>query len=542
VIEGTPLTWCADVCLEDGNSGLNNAEIELRNTDSVLQGATAQTLGAGSCDTWSFAEIAGDSSHARSLTASGVDDFTNPIDCMDNATANVFDPNIAVTKVVSLDGSCSNDDTDQVTVYYNTPVWYCFSVENLGDEDLVNVKLSDPLLGLNLDLQDLAAGSKAWESAAYSYGPVAGDIHNTATASASGYLTRQAVAHDDSADVHMIYADIRVEKTGTARLNAKENETGVEYIIRVSNSGNVTANGVVLTDALPELVDYISDDKGCSYDAAAHTLTCDLVEVAAGDANAVEIRIQAMLVPSAPIFGTFENLACADITDATTPDINTDNNCDIHRTRIVPGATRTIGFWQNHPDFLEQCLLLDDNTLTLNRAADGSCGSGTSQTVNGIDLGYVQIADEACDDEIDATVSTELAGNGKGRSRNLVVPQSVNDADTDQETALEAALGVLKASPAHWTDGTRRSDLDLARTTAGRQVLATICNVTLLDALRPGFLDDYLAVLSGGDIDAILGLSANADSFNNSGDDEPIGDPGKADPAADSDDPTDPTD
>jgi hypothetical protein len=87
-----------------------------------------------------------------------------------------------------------------------------------------------------------------------------------------------------------------------------------------------------------------------------------------------------------------------------------------------------------------------------------------------------------------------------------------------------------------------RSDLDSARTIAGRQVLAAICNVTLLDALQPDFLDNYIAVLLGGDIDAILALSASADSYNNSGDSEPIGDPGYADPGANSDDPTDPTD
>ena len=98
------------------------------------------------------------------------------------------------------------------------------------------------------------------------------------------------------------------------------------------------------------------------------------------------------------------------------------------------------------------------------------------------------------------------------------------------------------ATVAHWTDGARRSDLDQARTTAGRQVLAAICNVTLLDALHPDFLDDYLDVLQGADIEAILRLGAYADTYNNSGDDEPIGDPGSADPDANSDDYTDPTD
>ena len=45
-----------------------------------------------------------------------------------------------------------------------------------------------------------------------------------------------------------------------------------------------------------------------------------------------------------------------------------------------------------------------------------------------------------------------------------------------------------------------------------------------------------------GDIEAILALSENADSYNNSGTDEPIGEHDSADPGANSDDPTDPSD
>jgi uncharacterized repeat protein (TIGR01451 family) len=543
VIESTPLTWCADVCMDAGNSDLNSTTIALASGDTVLEAVAAQALSAGSCHTWTFNETAGSESDARQLTASGVDDFTNPIGCMDNVTANVFDPNIAVRKRVSLDNTCGNgDDTDEATVYYGTRVWYCLSVRNLGDEDLVDVKLVDPLLGLNLAVPDLAAGSAGWESPAYSYGSVSGDIHNTATASARGKLTRHSVSHDDSADVHMTYADIRVEKTGTARLNAKENETAVSYTVTVTNIGNVTAKGVVLTDTLPALIDYVADTAGCDYDATGHTLTCGLGDIKPGALNAVVIGVTAQLAQPVPIFGIFENLACAEVTGALTPDINMDNNCDTQATRIVPGATRTIGFWQNHPDFLAQCLAVEDNTVTLDRAADGNCGSGTSIQVHGIDLGYVKIASEMCDNELDATVSSALTGNGNGRTKSLVVPEASADEDSDIETALEAALGALKASPAHWTDGAKRSDLDQARTTAGRQVLAAICNVTLLDALHPDFLDDYLDVLQGADIEAILRLGAYADTYNNSGDDEPIGDPGSADPDANSDDYTDPTD
>jgi uncharacterized repeat protein (TIGR01451 family) len=447
--------------------------------------------------------------------------------------------------MVSLDSRCGNsDDSKELTVYYGTPVWYCLSVQNHGDEGLVNVNLSDPLLGLDIDLPDLAVDSKAWESGAYSYGEVTGDIHNRATAIADGGRTGHRVSHAASADVHMQFADIRVAKTGTAKLNARENETAVDYSITISNIGNVTAVGVVLTDTLPDLIDYLSDDAGCAYDAMQHALTCELGDIAPDSAGAVTINITGQLVDPAPVFGSFENLACAEVTSVATPDIDTGNNCDTHRTRIVPGATRTIGFWQNHPDMLDRCLTEPaENRVSVLLASDAaSCGSPVLTEVDGIDLGYVQIADEVCDDDLDAMVSTEVTGNGKGNSKSLVDPVSSSDADDDAETALEAALGVLKASPAHWTDGTKRSDLDQARTIAGRQVLAAICNVTLFDALRPGFLDDYLGVLSGGDIDAILDLSAGADSFNNSGDDEPVGGHGSADPGANSDDPTDPSD
>lgn len=542
VIQGTELTWCAGVCMDDGNSDLLDATIALNDTGGTLQSVSNQTLSANSCNTWSFAETAGSSSLARNLTASGIDAYGNSISCDDNVTANVYDPNIALEKKISLDSRCGNGDVDFTDIYYGDVVYYCFSITNLGDEDLAGVRLTDPMLNLDEPVGDLVAGGKPWVSSAYGPYTVTKDIHNTATASASGSLTDSPVSHDDSADVKMMYADIKVEKTGTAKLNAKENETAVSYSIKVTNIGNVNAIGVTLTDTLPELVTYISDDAGCTYDGSLHNLSCDLGDIDPGTGNAVIITIMAELAQPAPIFGRFTNLACAEISDQVRYDINMDNNCDDHDTRIVPGATRTIGFWQNHPDHLGQCLALEENTLDLERDLDGSCGNGTLTTVNGINLGYVQIADEACDDELDAFVSTELTGNGKGHAKSLVDPVSSADADSDIETALELGLGVLKAVPSHWEDGTKRSRLDAARTTAGRQVLATICNVTLLDALRPDFLDTYIDVLLSDDIDAILALSGNSDLYNNSGDDEPIDIPGSADPFANNDDPSDPSD
>ena len=74
------------------------------------------------------------------------------------------------------------------------------------------------------------------------------------------------------------------------------------------------------------------------------------------------------------------------------------------------------------------------------------------------------------------------------------------------------------------------------------KALADPARRTLLDALRPDFLDTYIDVLLSDDIDAILALSGNSDLYNNSGDDEPIDIPGSADPFANNDDPSDPSD
>ena len=547
VVEGMPLTWCADLCMESGNSDLLSATFKLREEVDVLDSVDNQTLAEGSCTTWSFGETAGSNSHARILSADGADAYGNTVSCGDNASANVFDPNLAVSKTISLDDVCGDeDDTEYADVYYGDSVWYCFTVTNIGTEGLESITLIDQKLNLGFEPFTLASG-ESWGPAIYGPVEVTDDILNTARADAVGTWTDVPVHHEDSADVTMLFADIVVSKNGTDRLNAKLNETMVNYSIAVTNEGNVSAMAVTLMDTLPDLVEFVTfspSSADCTYDSMAHTLECNLGDIPPDET--VTIEIAAELVDGAPIFGFFENLACAEVTDTSTPDTNDSNNCDDHTTAIVPGATRTIGYWQNHPDTLEACLALDDNTVHLERADAVSCGTNGSFPVSGIDLGYVKIADEACDGELDARISTEHAGNGKGRgvAKDLVDPAVEDDGDPDLETGLELALGVLKALPSSWEDGTKRSELDSARTKAGRQVLAVICNTSLLGALRPDFLDNYIDVLLSGEIDEILALGAVADIYNNSGDSEPISSEyqGSADPFANNDDPSDPTD
>lgn len=117
-----------------------------------------------------------------------MDAYGNSVGCNDNATANVYDPNIALEKKISLDNRCGSGDVDFTDLYYGEDVYCCFSITNLGDETLVGVRLTDPLLKLDVSVPDLAPGSKPWASSAYGPYTVTDDIHNTASASGNSDL------------------------------------------------------------------------------------------------------------------------------------------------------------------------------------------------------------------------------------------------------------------------------------------------------------------------------------------------------------------
>ncbi len=549
------VTWCSEVCWDgSANSGGDyklqattlslldpNETPNIPEDDFVLQGpipADPNTLGAGECGSGSFDEtLTGDT--LRRLLANGVWGVADEIseECSDSASVNILNPEINLTKKVSTASNCANPQ-DEITVYYGTEVYYCFGVANNGDEDLDAVRLSDDdLPGFPSDPNaifsesSVLASSGTWSYQFPDSSPgiaiTQASFMNTATVVGTGIITDVDTAPSmDSAKVNTWYVDLEIVKTGTNQL--REFDDAWSYSFRVRNLGTGDAANVVLTDddiALPSaFVPTLPLPNGCSI--ASDILTCTIGTLApySSSDSSTEINITINgTYQGTGSDGPFTNEACVASDQAEV--IDNTNNCDTHTTRVSPGATRTIGFWRNHPVLLKACL--DD--------------------IGDIDLGFLVIADGL----VDAQVSTAISSSGKGKKsrKNFVglhTPVTVA-ATPDSSQAIEYALGILKAHTSKFSNGQSRSHLDQARIQAGRQVLAAICNNQYLGAENPepNWFDTAADVLGGSDRGAILSLGGTADAYNNAGDSDPLPPyaaalQSNADPSAADDDPTDP--
>ncbi|MGC9514929.1 DUF7507 domain-containing protein, partial [Methanocrinis sp.] len=83
---------------------------------------------------------------------------------------------------------------------------------------------------------------------------------------------RYAVADNDSVNVTVIDASISVNKT--SNVTSGSNGTLVNFTIKVTNTRNATLNPVILTDALPEGLDYVSSTG--SFDNSSNNVTWNL--------------------------------------------------------------------------------------------------------------------------------------------------------------------------------------------------------------------------------------------------------------------------
>ena len=559
---GTDANWCADISW-DANAALDLQNIAvtidgtaLSNTGPDMSPGNSQYIGVG--PTNPNADV------TETLILTGSEGGLNDITCSGTATVNVIDPGLQLIKLASTNNVCGDsDDAALVEIINGDYVWYCMTVANTGDVPLVNVLIDDETIGLlgynvgNLDV------SGPGSSSTHKLGPFrpSQDVHNTAYATATEPLTGYQIdpPEQSSATVIVLSADLEVSKSVDpdhivfCQLNdwkdfcTEQNAGGnydTTYTISVHNNGPSPATGVTLDDDLPIGFIYDSNDSGCLYDALSHSLSCTLGDI--DPAGTVVIEVYGEIDP-----GQFDlpwqkvtNQACG-YTDPIRLDPDPSNNCDSATTQISTGPTRTIGWWRTHPNGLEACL---------------------AESAGEIDLGYVTIRDEAFDNDIDATVSTNTTAKGKHKS-SLITPKLLKDLDSDATTAEVMAKGMLNARVASWRDGTKRSHIGSARTQTARQLTAAWCNEVTFDSEFDFY---YLgwdnirlimngeAYLQGGTVKTCGGPCTNhlnqviqsikliggvADLFNNAGDDLDNGlPPEPANPKAPQDDPTDPTD
>jgi len=490
ILAGTEVTWCVSVT--NGIQADLTSIIPSYTTDggqSYTDMANLGPLARGNTASAQFNQIIPDDTTLEA-TATATDIYGNLYTCAaDDAKANVVHPslNIVKTVVVASDGDCANS-SDPLDVVGGTEVNYCYAVTNNGDTDLENIAITDDKIGSIGTVPSLAVGA----TTTLKSGNVAitVDTDNTGTANGTdvyGY----PVSDNDDAHVNAQYADIVVEKSGTSTVIAT-GDNSVDYSITVSNTNEATAVNVVLTDPLPSGFIFDADglDPHCISDGGTPpSVTCNLGDIASGGSIVLTFHGSTTLAS-----GSMVNEACA---STDTPESDTNNNCDDTTTRIVPGATRTIGFWGNHPDYMAQCLAASNWQ---------------------VDLGFYSM--DASGDEL------------------------------LQQAMLKDSIGILKTNIAHDLCGDKRSEVQKTQLQSGRQVLAAYCNVTLLGGGFDGFagydnfdafLQEWLDAVNTDDINTMRTLGGIADEFNNSGDDIPLdGDPGPADPKFAWTDPTSP--
>ncbi len=490
ILAGTEVTWCVGVS--------NNIAADLA---SVLAGTTTDgitylplgdlgPLAMGASNSTSFNQVI-PADTTLEATAVATDVYGNTYTCAaDDAKANVVNPSINIVKtlVAASDGDCANS-SDPLDVVAGTEVEYCYAVSNNGDTDLVDVAINDDKLGYIGTIAALAVG----QTQTIKSGAVAITVDTDNIGDAAGHdVYGYPVSDNDDAHVNALYADVVVQKSGTSTVIVLDDDS-VDYTIIVSNVGETTALNVVLTDPMPAGFIFDADgvDPHCLSDGGTPpSISCALGDIAPG--GSIELHFSGSTTVAS---GSLRNEACA-TTD--TPEIYEDNNCDDTNTRVAPGATRTIGFWGNHPDYMAMCL----------------------ETSNWqVDLGFYAM---------DASGDSGL-----------------------QAQMLQESIGIIKTNIARNTCGDKRTTLEKTALQSGRQVLAAYCNVTTLGGGFDGFagyadfdtfLDEWLEALAAEDTHTMLTLGGIADEFNNSGDDVPLdGDPGPADPHFEWLDPTSPT-
>jgi uncharacterized repeat protein (TIGR01451 family) len=480
VLIDAPVTWCyavtntgdvdvADISVEDDLNGLLAASIEF-----LAVGETAFI----SLDDVSFDDVllTGFASGSDVATGSLVD--SEP----DAASVNIVNPDIDLDVTYSVDGSCPGFDS--VEVVAGSDAWLCYDVTNLGDTAATDLILMDETYGFTWTIDALLPG----ESAGFLSEPILLLEDASAFASVDGFDEYGFYLYDgDAAIAKVIYSDLSVTMDGTDKIVTTEG-SDASYTLTVSNLGEATAESSTLTWEIPEGLEItsISSSSG-SCEAFDGVLSCDFGDLASGET--VDIVVTAETTES------FAQLVNNAYVATTTVESDLSNNSDSVTTTVAPGATRTIGFYGRHPAFLDQCL---------------------SYAPDGIDLGFVLIADESADDEIDI------------------------DDDSDVETALELGMGMIKSSVTKYTDRSKRTKLEQARMQAGRQVMVSWCNANLLGGSTTIDFTEAAAIMAGEDVGAILALSHEADTFNNSGNDVDLGvNPGKANAKFPWDDPTD---
>lgn len=177
----------------------------------------------------------------------------------------------------------------------------CIEIANSGDGDATGVEVDINLSGLSfpdgsssrtLSNVSVRAGSSARECFR-----VVGTNDGMGEVQAVVRLGGGAQATSCGKTIEIATPDLTIEKTGPRRVNINSR---FRYKIDVTNPSEAVNTNVVLTDRLPEGLEFAEASDGGSYNASNRSVTWNLGDIAPGETRSVNIFVKAILERDEP--------------------------------------------------------------------------------------------------------------------------------------------------------------------------------------------------------------------------------------------------
>jgi uncharacterized repeat protein (TIGR01451 family) len=217
-------------------------------TDGVLPGATVTFTATY---TVTQQDIDNNTAITNTATATATGANNTPVEATDSETITpeAAAPAIEIVKTgtfVDLNGNNRADAGDQIT--------YAFTVENKGNVTLEDVVVTDPKVTVSGNpIAVMAPGAVDGNTFTAVYTLTQADIDAgtfTNTATATGQYNGDVTDTDDDVQNFVRTATVSIQKTASKTANVEAGDV-ITYTYVVTNTGNVTVNGVGVSDNHP---------------------------------------------------------------------------------------------------------------------------------------------------------------------------------------------------------------------------------------------------------------------------------------------------
>ncbi|MCG6987532.1 MAG: DUF11 domain-containing protein, partial [Gemmatimonadetes bacterium] len=442
--------------------------------------------------TWNVGTVAVGDSAVLAVTATVGPAVSGAVSNTATVSTTSTDPNTAnntstATTTVGQTADLSLAKTAPATAIAGAQITDTIRVRHVGGtSDASGVVVTDPLPSsltfvsatgggtasggtVTWNVGTVAVGDSAILTVTATVGPgVTGTVSNTATVSSTS--TDPVTSNNTATATTAVSqsADVAVTKTAsdTAVAGAQ-----INYTITVSHAGGTSdASGVVVTDALPSSLTFVSATGPYAYNATTRTVTWSVGTLAVGVSDSLGLSATV----GAGVSGSVSNTATV---SSTSTDPNTANNSSTLTTTVVQGAdvavtktgpaTATAGGPINYTITVSHVGGTSDasgvtvvDTLPSSLAYVSSTGGTSSGAVGQVVTWNVGTLAVGASKSLGlaATVGSGVSGTVSNRatvSSTSTDPNAANDTSTFTTTVGQTAdLKVLKTGPTTATAGT----------------------------------------------------------------------------------------